>query len=158
MDGHGDLPVTVRFYADEDRDSLEKFKCAWRRWEKDAQRIIRDAPSIRLNNQIVEILVAQHGDGELVGVAVFSIFPDKSCDIYSLGVLTKHKHRHVGTRLKKAVMVEAESRYPGCRIVSTVHRRNTWMNQINENLQAVVEPFSEDHEYLLTLVEARLTF
>jgi RimJ/RimL family protein N-acetyltransferase len=155
MDGHGDLPVAIRFYKDQDKNDVKRFKCAWRRWEKEAQSIIRDAPSVQVTDDI-EILVAKSGDGEIVGVAVFRVFPDHSCEIYSLGVLIKYRNQHVGTRLKKAVMVEAESRFTGCRITSTVHRRNDRMNKINANLQAVVEPIPGDAEYLLTLVEARL--
>lgn len=59
--------------------------------------------------------------------------------------------------MKKAVMVEAELRQPNCPVTSTVHRRNSRMNKINENLRAVTERNPDDREYLLTVVEARLT-
>lgn len=154
MDDHGDLPVVVRFYADNDRDVVEHFRCAWRKWERDAERIIREAPSIQSDGG-VEILIAISKDNEVVGVAVFDI-SDQTCEVYSLGVLARHHNRHIGTQLKKAVMVEAESRFAGCKIASTVHRRNDRMNKINANLQAVVETLPGDSQYLLTLVEARL--
>ena len=150
MNDHGLIPVVIRFYAPDDRESVEKFRCSWRPWEKDAQRVIRDAPSI-IESDGLELIVAEH-EGKVVGVAVFRLFDQPECMIYSLGVVSKLWDKGIGTRLKEAVMVEATLRRPGCIFTSLVFRRNHRMIRVNEKLHAVTEINPDDREYLLTYV------
>ncbi len=53
-------------------------------------------------------------------------------------------------------MVVAADRYPDLSVESQVHRNNTYMLRINSGLEAVTEPAEEDHDYLVTLVKARV--
>jgi hypothetical protein len=154
MDARGILPVEVRFYSDGDRQEVENFHCAQRRWEKEAQGVIRRAPSL-LVEEGVELLVAT-ADGEVVGVTVFLAIPGL-CFIYSIGVLTSQWNRGVGTRLKKAVMVEAKERSPqGCMFLSFVHKMNGRMNSINRNLNAETRISPDDGNYFFTYISVKL--
>lgn len=155
MDGNGWILAVIRHYDESDRETLEKFKCGWRKWEKDAQRLIRNGPALFVDGS-VEIFVAEF-DNKTIGAALFLVTPDEGgCEIFSLGVLRPYQDRHVGTQLKKAVMVESEIRQPGCVVTSTVHVQNHRMNKINANLFAVTERITDTPELLLTMVGAQL--
>jgi hypothetical protein len=71
MSDRGSLPVVIRFYEETNKESLERFKCAWRKREKQAQLLIRNAP-IALAEGSGEILVAKY-ESSVVG-AYFSAF------------------------------------------------------------------------------------
>lgn len=150
MNDHGLIPVVICFYTHEDREFVEKFRCCWRTWEKDAQRVIRNAPS-SIESDDLELITAEH-EGKVVGVAVFRVFDQPECMIYSLGVVSKLWDKGIGTRLKEAVMVEATLRRPGCIFTSLVFWRNRRMMRVNEKLHAVTEINPDDKEYWLTYV------
>jgi ribosomal protein S18 acetylase RimI-like enzyme len=152
MDGNGSIPAVIRHYEDSDRETLEKFKCGWRKWEKDAQRLIRNGPMLFADGS-TEIFVAEF-DNQAIGAVLFRLSPGEGCEIFSIGVLRPYQNRHVGTQLKKAVMVESEFRQPGCVVTSTVHVQNHRMNKINANLLAVTERITDSPELLLTMVGA----
>ncbi|MCU1363906.1 MAG: hypothetical protein JWM55_1734 [Acidimicrobiaceae bacterium] len=154
MDGNGWLAVAIRHYEGADRETLEKFKCAWRKWEKDAQRLIRKGPEL-LADGMTDIFVAEY-DGKAIGAVLFHITPGEGGEIFSLGVQRPYQNRHVGTELKKAVMVESEVQVPGCVVTSTVHVQNHRMNKINANLLAVTERITDTPELYLTIVGAQL--
>jgi RimJ/RimL family protein N-acetyltransferase len=150
MKDHGLPPVVFRFYDDTDREQIETFRCAWRPWERDAQEVIRNAPS-QIESDGVELLVADL-DGAVVGVAVFRMFEQPECMIYALGVISRLWDRGIGTRLKEVVMVEATLRRPGCIFTSQVFRQNRRMIHVNEKLHAVTEINPDDMQYFFTYV------
>jgi len=65
MEDHGSRPVVFRFYHPIDREQIEHFRCAWRPWERDAQTVIRDAPSL-IESDGIELIVAEFED-KIVG-------------------------------------------------------------------------------------------
>lgn len=89
-------------------------------------------------------------------MTVFLAIPSL-CFIYSIGVLTYQWNRGVGTRLKKAVMVEAKERSPqGCMFLSFAHKMNGRMNSINSNLNAETRISPDDGNYFFTYISVKL--
>jgi hypothetical protein len=112
------------------------------------------APSL-FTGEGSEILVAT-SENSVVGVAIFRALPG-ICLIQSIGVRTSEWDRGVGTKLKKAVMVEVKERNPeGCMFLSFVHKMNGRMNHINQNLQAVTAKSPDNSEYILTYISVKL--
>ena len=150
MEDHGSRPVVFRFYHPDDREQVERFRCAWRPWERDAQTVIRNAPSL-IEGDGIELIVAQL-ENTIVGVAEFKVFDQPECMIYSLGVVSRLWDRGIGTLLKEVVMVEATLRRPGCIFTSQVFHLNRRMIHVNEKLHAVTEISPDDNEFLFTYV------
>jgi RimJ/RimL family protein N-acetyltransferase len=144
----------VRFFRQGDAEQIRDFRCSQRKWEREAQRVIRESPSLP-ENYGIEILVADL-NGEVVGVAVFKVFDLPACMIYSLGVVNRLWDSGIGTRLKQAVIVEATSRNPGCIFGSKVFKRNHRMIHVNEKFHAETATSPDDPEFLFTIVTATI--
>ncbi len=89
-----------------------------------------------------------------MGVPVIEFTELPSCTVLSLGVRRDRQNAGIGKSLKRAVLLVAADKYPGVSVDSLVHDHNSFMIRINEGLNAEMEPYAADPNYLTTVVRA----
>ena len=140
-----------------DRLALEKFSCRnpAQRWTKAAERAIRTAPAGIADGFEAQIVVAEDGDGGIVGAVVFG--PDDDATrfvIHSLGVVKDRRRQGIGERLKVAALAEIVAVVGHEQdVFSEVHKNNLAMRALNEKLGAQSERDPDHRDRYLTAIK-----
>ena len=148
--------VEIRLYRDSDYATVTSFKCAdpRRPWTREAELVIRKAPDdIRSPDDKAQLVVAVD-DGRIVGAIVFGIDPQHQMtrSIFTIGVVRDRRREHIGISLKRAALAElVATGYVGP-VYSQVHRYNTPMRELNDQLLAETTKDPDAGKYLLTVV------